>query len=142
MNLVFKGFSQTSIPPLISVLHAKDGGGGGYHDFLLKNFCLTVAKKFVGEPFDVGEKFGYRNFSWIGEGGGGKSITISRRKFFYVTLPINFVGEPFGVSENFWHRKNLCIKEGGGRIMIFRRIFLSHSAENFRTEHFSVTLIS
>ena len=46
--LVFKGFLQTPIPPLISVLYAK-----GYHDFPLKNFCLTVPKNSVGEPFSV-----------------------------------------------------------------------------------------
>ena len=44
--LVFKEFLQTSIRPLISVLYAK-----GYHDFPLKNFCLTVTKNFVEEPF-------------------------------------------------------------------------------------------
>ena len=39
------------------------GGGGEYHDFSLKIFCLTVPKNFVGEPFGVSESFGYRNFS-------------------------------------------------------------------------------
>ena len=29
------------------------GGGREYHDFLSKNFCLTVPKKFVVEPFSV-----------------------------------------------------------------------------------------
>ena len=53
--LVFKEFLQTSIPPLISVLHAK-----GYHDYPLKEFCLTMPKNFVEEPFCVSEKFGYR----------------------------------------------------------------------------------
>ena len=52
--LVFKELLQTSIPPLISVLYAK-----GYHDFLLKNFRLTVLKKFVEEPVCVSENFGY-----------------------------------------------------------------------------------
>ena len=33
LNLVFKEFSQTSLPPLISVLYAI-----GYHDFLSKLF--------------------------------------------------------------------------------------------------------
>ena len=28
-------------------------GGGGYHDFLSKTFCLTLPKNFVGEPFSV-----------------------------------------------------------------------------------------
>ena len=53
--LVFKKFLQTSIPPLISVLYAKV-----YHDFQLKNFCLTVLKYFVEEPVCVSEKSGYR----------------------------------------------------------------------------------
>ena len=30
-NVVFEGFLQTSIPPLISIFYAKEGG---YHDFL------------------------------------------------------------------------------------------------------------
>ena len=45
-------------------------GGGGYHDFLSKSFCLTVPKYFIGEHFSVSEKFFYRKFSCIGEGGG------------------------------------------------------------------------
>ena len=55
LNLVFKEFLQTSIPPLISVLYAE-----GYHDFPLKNFCLTVPKIFVEEPFCVSQNFCYR----------------------------------------------------------------------------------
>ena len=61
--LVFKEFLQTSIRPLICVLYAK-----GYHDFPLKNFCLTVAKNFVGEPFCVSENFWYRKMLGIREG--------------------------------------------------------------------------
>ena len=37
--LVFKEFLPTSLRALTSVLYAK-----GYHDFLLKNFCVTVPK--------------------------------------------------------------------------------------------------
>ena len=48
LNLVFKEFLQTSIPPLIFVFYAK-----GYHDFPLKIVCLTVPKNFVEEPFSV-----------------------------------------------------------------------------------------
>ena len=58
--LVFKEFLQTSIRPMISVLYAK-----GYHDFPLKNFCLTVPKNFVEEPFFVSQNFWYRRNSWI-----------------------------------------------------------------------------
>ena len=70
--LIFKEFLQISIRPLISVLYAK-----GYHDFPLKNFCLTVPKKFVEEPFCVSENFWYQKILWIREGvGEGGSITI------------------------------------------------------------------
>ena len=60
LNLVFKVFLQTSIPPRISVLYAK-----GYHDFPLKNFCLIVPKNFVGEPFCVSQNFWYRKILWM-----------------------------------------------------------------------------
>ena len=40
-----------------------------------------------------------------------------------------FRGHPFKVSENLGYRKILCIIGG---ITIFRRKFLSHTAENFR----------
>ena len=55
--LLFKEFLQTSIPPVISVFYAK-----GYHDFPLKNFCLTVPKDFVGEPFRVSLIAGIEKF--------------------------------------------------------------------------------
>ena len=45
LNLVFRVL-KTSIPPLISVFYAKE-----YHNFPLKNFCLTVLKNFVEEAF-------------------------------------------------------------------------------------------
>ena len=66
--LVFKEFLQTLIRSMISVLYAK-----GYHDFPLKNFCLTVPKNWVEEPFCVSENFWYRKMLGIREGAG---ITI------------------------------------------------------------------
>ena len=63
--LVFKEFSQTSIGPLLFVLYAK-----GYHDFSLKNFCLTVPKIFVGWPFCVSQNFWYQKMLGIREGAG------------------------------------------------------------------------
>ena len=72
--LVFEEFLQTSIPPLISVLHAK-----GYHDFPLKIFCLTVPENFVEAPFFVSENFWYRKVLGISEGVG---ITIFNRNCF------------------------------------------------------------
>ena len=79
LNLVLKEFLQTSLPPLISVVYAK-----GYHDLPLKNFCLTVPKNFVGEPFCVSQNFWFRKILWIRGGGGreGGSITIFCQKFF------------------------------------------------------------
>ena len=74
LNLVFNEFFQTSIPPLISVLYAK-----GYHDFPLKNFCLTVSKKLVQEPLCVSENFWYRKMLGIREGAG---FTIFRQNCF------------------------------------------------------------
>ena len=50
LNLSFKEFLQTSISPLICVFCAK-----GYHNFPLKNFGLTVPKKFVEAPFYFGK---------------------------------------------------------------------------------------
>ena len=35
-------------------------GGGEYHDFPSKSFCLTLPKYFIGEHFGVSEKFFYR----------------------------------------------------------------------------------
>ena len=51
-------------------------GEGGYHEFPGKMFCLTVPKKFVGEPFDVSENLGYRKILCIIGG-----VTFFRRKF-------------------------------------------------------------
>ena len=122
LNLVFKEFLQTSIPPLISLLYAK-----GYNIFHLKNFCLTVPKNFVQEPFCVSENFWYRKM--LGKRGGGYHDFPS--KLFCLTVLKNFVEEPFLVSENFWYRQILGIREGAG-ITTFRQIFLSHSGEKFR----------
>ena len=94
MNLVFKEFLQTSIPPLISVLYAK-----GYHDFPLKNFCLTVPKNFVGESFcAVFQKiFGGEKVTDEG-GGGGEKVSKFSVEYFLSHSAENFVKEPFSVS--------------------------------------------
>ena len=87
--LVLKECSQTSISPLISVLYAK-----GYHDFplkkfLSKNFCLTVPKNFVGQPFRA-SLISFIEKYYASEG----YDTIFRRKFF-ISVPKSFVEEPF-----------------------------------------------
>ena len=96
LNLLFKEFLQTSIPPLISVLYAK-----GYHDFPLRNLCLPVSRKFVGEPFCVSKELWYRKFS-SKEGGKLHGFV---EKFFISQDRKNFAREPFCVSENFWQEK-------------------------------------
>ena len=73
LNLVFKGFRQISIPPLIFVLYAEE-----YHDFQLKIYCLTMPKHFVDEPFRVSENFWYQKTLLISEKMG---VTISSRRF-------------------------------------------------------------
>ena len=42
-NLVYETFLQTSIPPLISIIYAKEGG----ITFSVKSFFHTVSKNFV-----------------------------------------------------------------------------------------------
>ena len=97
LNLVFKGFLQTSIRPLFSVLYAK-----GYHDFPLKNFWLTVPKHFVEERFCVVENFWYRKMLGIRE---GSDITVFPQNCFCLTGPSQFLEEPFCVSESFRYQK-------------------------------------
>ena len=61
--------------------------------------------------------------------GGGGEYQDFPSKIFCLTVPKNFVGEPFSVSlisgiEKFYASE--------GYVTIFDRMFLSHSAENFR----------
>ena len=65
-----------------------------------------------------------------GWGGEGLSIKIFLRKFFVPQCRKNFVGQPFKMSlfsgiEKFY--------ASGGYANFFRRFFLSHSAEKFRS---------
>ena len=59
----------------------REGGGGLYHDFPSKSFCLTVPKYYIGEHSGVAGKF-YRKFSCIG--GGGHHVFV---KIFCLTGP-------------------------------------------------------
>ena len=54
-----------------------DKKAGEYHDFPSKFFCLTVPKRFVGEPFGVSLISGIEKF-YASEG----YVTVFRRKFF------------------------------------------------------------
>ena len=42
-------------------MRGAEGEGKDYHDFLSQNFCLTVPKNFVGEPFSVSLISGIEN---------------------------------------------------------------------------------
>ena len=103
LNLVFKGLLQTSFPPLISILYAKEG----YHDFPLKIFCPIVPKNFEGEPFSVSKKFGYRKILCIR--GVYHEFLL---KIYCLTVPKNYLGELFLVSEKLWDRNFSYIREG------------------------------
>ena len=112
LNLVFKEFLRPSIPSLNSVLYSK-----GYHDFPLKNFCLTVPKNFVEEPFCVSENFCYRKMPGIREG------RVSR---FSVKYVLSYSAESFRREtllcfRKFGYRKILCLR---GHITIFDRKFV------------------
>ena len=127
LNLVFKEFLQTSIPPPISVLYAK-----GYHDFPLKNFCLTVPEKFVEEPFCVSEKFWFRKMLGIREGTG---ITIFRQNCFASQYRIISYRNP-SVFHKVSGFEKFHEEEGGWRENhdFVSEIFLSHSVEKCRRE--------
>ena len=100
---------------------------GEYEDFPSKIFCLTLPKIFGGESFTVAlisgtEKVwrrweGYQDFP---------------SKIFRLTVPKIFLGEFFTVAVISGTGK-VWIRKGEGSIKIFhQKIFLSHSAENFR----------
>ena len=71
-----------------------DKKGGEYQAFPSKNFCLTVPKNFVGEPFcDVCHNIsGCRKFM---KNRGRREYQEFLSKVFCLTVPKNLVGEPF-----------------------------------------------
>ena len=76
----------------ISGIEKVDEEEGGYQDFLSKSFCLTVAKKFVGEPISVSLYLAIDNFLLQRLNHGFLS------KNFCLTVPKVFVGDPFSFS--------------------------------------------
>ena len=63
---------------------------GEYQDILSKNFCITVPKRFVGEPFSVSIFPGIKNF-YASKG----YLKIFCRNIFCLTVPKKLIGEPF-----------------------------------------------
>ena len=90
----------------------------GYHKFPSKIFCLTVPKKFRGQPFNVSDKLGHGKILFIIGG-----ITSFRRKLFvsqcrkisWATLQCF---RKIGVSKNFMHNRGIT--------SFYRKFFVSH----------------
>ena len=102
-------------------------GRGKYEDFLSKNFCLTVPKIFVGEPFSVSLISSIENIYAL-EG----YVTIFCRKYFASqnrkTLHGNHSVLCFGkfpVTNNFTDEKRVVSNS-------YVEFFLSHTVENCR----------
>ena len=73
--------------------------------------------------------------------GGGGEYQKFPSNFFCLTVPKIFVLESFSAAKISGAGK-VWIRLWGWGIKIFRRFFLSHSAESFRRESFTVSLIS
>ena len=92
-------------------------GGGRYHDFPSKSFCLTVPKYFIGDHFGVSEKlflskiFKHRRVA----------SRFCRNFLSHRTETESFVKEPFCFPEKFWYRKKIIDKSG--HITIFSQNF-------------------
>ena len=113
MNLVFKEFLQTSIPPLISVLYAK-----GYHYVPLK-FFLSHSY----ESFRRGTLLYFRKFRISKNFMPKRGVSRFSVKFFLFrsTEKLRRGTLLCCVSENFRKRKSFWMRGGG--IKIFRRNF-------------------
>ena len=120
----------------------KREGGGGYHDFLSKLFCLTVRKKFVGEPFCVSLSSIEKIYGQ--EAGGGREYHNFLSNIFCLTVPKNFVGEPFcAVLRKISGSEEVYDKKGGGEYQDFlSKIFCLTVPKNFVGEPFRVSLFS
>ena len=99
---------------------------GGYQDFPSKNFCLTLPKKFVGEPFcAVFQKISGIPEIYGEEGVGYQDFTA---KSFCLTLPKKYIGEPFSVPLFLGIDKFYASE---GCVTIFCRKFLVSRCQNF-----------
>ena len=102
-------------------------GGGEYHDFPSKFFCLTVPEYFVGEPLCAA----FRKSSSIEK---NEIREVEHQdypsKFFWSFIAQNFRRGILYCCINLGCRKSLDKKKGVSRLSV--EIFLFHSAKNFR----------
>ena len=127
LNLVFKSFLQTSIPPLISMFYAREG----IAQFFVKNFLSHTAEKIRRGTLRCFRKFLVsKNFihkKGISRLSVGNFLSHNTKKFHRRTQLF---------SENFWYRRILC-KSGG--ITILSKTFWLTIPRKFhrRTQLFS-----
>ena len=95
---------------------------GRFRNFPLFFFGITVLTNCVGNPFNLPESFGYRNFLCM------RTENHVLQSNFFVPQYGKVSREPllsfrnFGISKTFMH------------ITVFLRFFLSHSTEKFLEE--------
>ena len=92
-----------------------------------------MPKKFVGEPFNVLERFGYRKTLLLKKA----ILLVPAELFCRLRVPKSFEGELFKVSEKFEYGKNSCISKGYQYFLL--KASSSHSAEVFVGEPFTVS---
>ena len=100
----------------------------------IESFCLTVPKKFVGEPFSVSLFSGIEK-CYASEG----YVTILCLSKIFVSVPKNFVGEPFCAvfqkcfgSEKVYRYEGVgvsrfCVDTGAACSIIYDRTFLENA---------------
>ena len=110
---------------------------GENHDFLWKNFCLSVSKNFAVEPFFVSQNVWYRKMLWITEGGlKGGSITIFCQKFLSRGAEKIRRGTLLCFRR---FRLSKILKPNKGISRVSTENFLFHSTEKLRREPFCVS---
>ena len=119
--------------PLVAKKFVEKKGGGGLLKLSVGNFCLTVPKKFVGEPFSLSLASGTK-IIYASEG----YVTIIRRTVFVSQYRnISQRNPPLQSFRKFLVAKNFVEKkEEGGVLEISFENVLSGSAEKFRRGKF------
>ena len=112
---------------------------GVCHDFLSKNFCLTILENLEVEPFCVSENFWHRIILWIR--GGGEYHDFPSETYCR-TVSKNFLAKPFcavfheicGSDKNYGY-----VVEGREYYVFLSMFFCFTLPKKFIREHFSVS---